>query len=45
LGTFISGLLVLTTFYVFAVLPGMREKYRKISEARTSRRRRKAFPE
>jgi amino acid transporter len=38
---FILGLLSLATFYVFAVLPGMREKYRKQSEARSPRRRRK----
>ncbi|MBU1397334.1 MAG: hypothetical protein KKH85_00320, partial [Proteobacteria bacterium] len=38
---FILGLLVLATVYVFAILPDMREKYRKISEARTPRRRRK----
>ncbi|MBU0544812.1 MAG: APC family permease [Proteobacteria bacterium] len=38
---FILGLLVLAIVYVFAVLPGMREKYRKIAEARTPRRRRK----
>jgi amino acid transporter len=42
---FILGLLVLATFYVLAVLPGMREKYRKIAEARTPRRRRKASAE
>lgn len=42
---FISGLLVLAIFYVYAVLPGMREKYRKISEARTPRRRRKVSSE
>jgi len=38
---FILGLLLLATVYVFAVLPGMREKYRKIAEARAPRRRRK----
>jgi amino acid transporter len=42
---FISGLLVLAIFYVYTVLPGMREKYRKISEARTPRRRRKVSSE
>lgn len=38
---FIVGLILLATFYVFSVLPGMREKYRKIAETRTPRRRRK----